>query len=70
MIVGTQAFQPVRPVELHSAENGEAGMFRSPGQQRVSNPLGAQATDLSSNDDSLVTRSRFRLTFPPRNAAK
>jgi len=24
MTVGTQAFQPVRPAELHSAENGEA----------------------------------------------
>jgi hypothetical protein len=45
-------------------------MCRSPGQQRVSDPLGAQTTDLCSNDDSLVTRSRFRLTFPPRNAAK
>jgi hypothetical protein len=45
-------------------------MCRSPEQQEVSNPLGAQATDLCSNDDSLVTRTRFRLTFPPRNAAK
>jgi len=45
-------------------------MCRFPGQQRVSNPQGAQGTDLSSNDDSLVTRPRFRLTFPPRNAAK
>src|SRR5439155_18849700 len=34
----TGFFQPVRPAELHSTENGEAGMCRSPGQQRVSNP--------------------------------
>jgi len=66
-VVGTQAFQPVRPAELHSAELAKRQCWV---QQRVSNPLGAQATDLCSNDDSLVTRSRFRLTFPPRNAAK
>jgi hypothetical protein len=42
-------------------------MCRSPGQQRFNL---AQAADLCSNDDSLVTRPRFRLTFPPRNAAK
>jgi hypothetical protein len=62
MIIGTQAFRPV-PVELHYSDSCEAERF-------ILLRPGAQATDLCSNDDSLVTRPRFRLTFPPRNAAK
>jgi hypothetical protein len=69
-MVGTQAFQLCAQRSCTPLKNDEAEMCRSPGQQRVSNPLGAQTTDLCSNDDSLVTRSRFRLTFPPRNAAE